>query len=324
MAVNTNKAKLSETLDRFREIGLSMAVFATASHWNTEAIFLAASNFAKRYEIRNIPLGLAITYNYEHMPQAKRITYDGNPRLGFLSIMEHLRILCNSNDSSYYNVMVFPHLDHGDAAKDKWALTEALPYLCSVMFDAQKYPYGENVEMTANYVRQFGGEVLVEGIMDELAVAGASRSGRKGTFCEKAHDYLQKTGVDLLVADLGTEQQSVSEGNCRYLGERAQEITSRVGNAVLVLHGTSCLKESQLGDLIRDGIIRLNIWSRIARQAGQYSARKVLQRMPEIEKGDFESAESRQYLMDCTKKADQDMENLLAAIGYAKLAGMAF
>jgi len=324
MAVITGKVKLSKTLDFFRENGLSMAVFATGSHWNTEAILLAASRFARKYDIRNIPVGLAITYNYEHMPQARRITYEGNPRHGFLSIMEHLRILCNSDDSQYYNAMVFPHLDHADPVKDEWALTEGLPYLSSVMFDAQKYKYEDNVEMTSDYLGKFGSDVLVEGIVDELAVSGALRPTTEESFVEKAVDYFTRTRVDLLVANLGTEQQSVSVGKCTYLPGRAQDISRKLGKAVLVLHGTSCLQEHQLGDLIGDGIIRLNIWSRIAREAGQYSARKVLERITKIEEGDFEAAESRQYLRDSTMKAEQDMGRLLEAIGYRRLAGMAF
>ena len=322
MSVVINRIKLVKTLDMLREKKVSMAVFATSSHWNTEAILLAASKFAKKYEIQYIPVAVAITYNYGHMPQAIRVTYEGNPRHGFLSIMEHLKILCNSSDSPYSNVTVFPHLDHGDPFRDKWALTEGLPYLSSVMFDAQKYPFEENIEMTKDYVKKYGCNIIVEGIMDELAVEGSSKGTGDDTFAEKAFDFISRTGVDLLVANLGTEQQSTSAGNCTYLSERAKNITEKVGKAVLVLHGTSCLLEDQLGDVVKDGVIRLNIWSKIARQAGQYAARKIVERIRKIEEGDFESTESRQYIFDSIINAEETMENMLGAIGYQRLAGI--
>ena len=52
-----------------------MAIFCTASHWNTEAILLAADRFARKYEIDRIPIAVAMTLNYRNMPQVRRVTY---------------------------------------------------------------------------------------------------------------------------------------------------------------------------------------------------------------------------------------------------------
>jgi fructose/tagatose bisphosphate aldolase len=324
VSVSTTRARLCKTLEKLAEKEVSMAVFATSSHWNTEAILLAASAFARKWEIKNIPVGVCVTFSYPHMPQSVRATYAGNPKFGFLSLMAHLRVLCDSDESAYYDVLAFPHLDHADPVADKWALTEGIPHLASVMFDAQKYPYEENVEMTSRYVRQYGRKVVVEGIIDELAVEGAAAGSKDDGYAERACSYVKATGVDLMVANLGTEQQSTAVGNCTYLGDRARDITGRMKKPVLVLHGTSCLPDSMLADLARDGVIRLNVWSRIARQAGQYAARKIVERIEKIEAGDFESAESRQYIFDSIEKASHDMEAMLLAMGYEKLAGSSF
>lgn len=107
MPVITERKRAVEVIDTFREKKASMAIFCTASHWNTEAILLAASRFAEKNGMDCIPLVVAMTFNYKYMPQAE---------------------------------------------KDRWALTEGLPYLDSVMFDMQKYPYSENIKMTGDYV----------------------------------------------------------------------------------------------------------------------------------------------------------------------------
>ena len=89
---------------------------------------------------------------------------------------------------------------------------------------------------------------------------------------------------------------------------------------MLVLHGTSCLKKEEVESLPRDGIIRVNIWTRIVREAGQYAAKRIVERMEKIDKGDFESAESKQYLYDSTEKAAEIMEETLGILGYRNLA----
>ena len=319
MPVITDKEYAAEIIEGLRKKKISMAIFCTASHWNTEAILLAASRFAKRNNIGKIPLSVAMTYNYQYMPQARRATYGQNPKEGFKSIMEHLRILCGSEDSSYSNVYVLPHLDHADPLKDRWALTEGIEYLASVMFDAQKYNYEENLQMTREYVKNHGRDVLVEGIMEELSVEGNTRGKGDDKYIEKAVHYTSNTGIDFLVADLGTEQQSSQVGKCTYRKDRAERLTDSLGKAMLVLHGTSCLDSDQMRSLSEDGIIRVNMWTRIVREAGQYAAEKLVERMDNIKQSDFEASESRQYLADSVEKASQIMENTLWELGYGKL-----
>ena len=145
---------------------------------------------------------------------------------------------------------------------------------------AQKYPLEDNLAWTAEYVQTYGDRVLVEGIIEQLSVSGGrSQAVQRDSYVEKAVDYMARTGVDLLVADLGTEQQSDRVGEVRYLKERAQALTASLGEARLVLHGTSSLNPDQMTGLAEDGVIRVNMWTRIVREAGQHAeAERLLRR----------------------------------------------
>ncbi len=297
-----------------------MAVFGTAAHWNTEAILLAGQRIAEKHKLALVPLAVAMTFTYPYIPQAKRMTYIGNEQAGFVSQMGHLKALCEGPGAPYAQVVVLPHLDHADPKRDHWALTEGLPHLGSVMFDAQKYAFEDNLAWTRDYVATYGKQVLVEGIIEELSVAGRKQAVQSDAYVEKAVRYMTETGVDFLVADLGTEQQSARVGGVRYLKERAQELTSRLGEARLVLHGTSCLSEDEMQQLPADGIIRVNMWTRIVREAGQVAANRLFTRREAIAAGDFEATESRQYLHDSIETAASIMVEIMEAIGYPRLS----
>ncbi len=320
MTLITQRDAAQHYTQLFRDRGASMAIFCTAAHWNTEAILVAAQRIAEKYGLREVPLAVAMTFTYPHMPQAARITYSGDPRAGFISNMEHLKALVDGPDAPYANVVVLPHLDHADPKRDWWALTEGLPYLATVMFDAQKYALEDNLAWTADYVRTYGDQVLVEGIFEQLSVSGGrAQAVQRDAYIEQAVDYVARTGVDLLVADLGTEQQSDTVGGVRYLKERAQALTAALGDAKLVLHGTSSLTTDQMQGLAGDGVIRVNMWTRIVREAGQYAARKLIEREDAIARGEFEAAESRQYLHDSIEAAADIMVEVMELLGYPQL-----
>lgn len=319
MTLITQREEALHYTQLFRQHAISMAIFCTASHWNTEAILLAGKTIAEKYQIPAVPLAVAMTFNYPYMPQAQRMTYSRDPRVGFLSNMAHLKALCDGPDAPYANVIVLPHLDHADPKRDWWALTEGLPHLATVMFDAQKYPLEDNITWTRDYVRTYGDQVLVEGIIEELSVAGQTQAVQRDEYVEKAVRYIDETKVDFLVADLGTEQQSERLTELRYLKGRAQELTASLGEAKLVLHGTSSLSIDQMSGLAADGVIRVNMWTRIAREAGQYAAQQVIERQDAIRAGRFEATESRQYLDDSIQAASAVMVEVLETLGYPRL-----
>lgn len=318
MSIITDRTSALAVAQEYAARGACLAILGTASHWNTEAILLAAQRLQRSRGLDRVAVCVSMTFTYAHMPQCERVTFSRDPRAGFLSMMAHLQALCGSPDSPYAAVTVLPHLDHAHPVRDRWALTEGLPFLASVMFDAQSYPPDENRRLTAEYVAAHGKQVLVEGILEELAVHGAAaHAAPAGDYAARAQEYVAATGVDYLVADLGTEQQAQTVGGARYLGERAREITARLGRPQLVLHGTSCLDPSQLAGLSRDGIARVNLWTRIAREAGQFAAQGVHERRSQIQAGEFDAADSRAYLMDSIERAAALMEETLIGLGYA-------
>ncbi len=319
MTYITQRTAAAEYTQHFRDRRVAMAIFCTASHWNTEAILLAAQRIGETYHLHEIPVAVAMTGTYPHMPQMKRATYSGDARVGFLSMMTHLRLLTDGDDAPYRNVVVLPHLDHHDPVRDRWTLTEGVNHVATVMFDAQTYPLEDNIAMTREYVQTYGKQVLVEGIIEELSIAGQHGAVQKDDYIEKATAYMAATGVDFIVADLGTEQQSDHVGGVTYLKQRARELTSSLGDARLVLHGTSSLSPEQMQNLADDGVIRVNMWTRIVREAGQVAARRLFERREAVERGDFEAAESHQYLTDSVETAADIMVGVMELLGYARL-----
>ncbi len=318
----TGRKNAEEVTERIKASKTSLPIFCTGSHWNTEAILLAAKNIGEKYNIKNVPVAIAMTFNYEHMPQAQRVTYTNDARLGFISNMKHLKVLTDDSRSPYFGVSVLPHLDHADPVRDKWALTEGTEYLVSVMFDAQKYPIKENVALTSEYVKKYSNKVLVEGIMDELSVYQGHEIHSATTidnYPERAFEYVKNTNVDYLVADLGTEQQASSVGKSVYLKERARNIQKLFADRMLVLHGTSCLSNEEISTLPEDGILRVNMWTRIARDSGLYAIERLKAREDKIMNNDFNAIESHQYLMDSIEKAAAIMEGIMESLGYCNL-----
>jgi fructose/tagatose bisphosphate aldolase len=314
----TDRNQAKQIFENAAEKNVSVALFCTGSFWNTEAILLAASNFAKKHEIENIPVVVAMTCLYTHMQQAKRFTFSKEEKIGLRAGFEHVRLLCDGPYAPYKNVAVMTHLDHANPVRDKWALMENTDLLTSVMFDGQEYPYEKNVELTAEYVREYGDRVLVEGVIEELAAPG--KGGQKSDdYIEKAVGFIKKTGVDFLVADLGTEQQSLGT-DAVYLGERARALTEALGRKMLVLHGVSSMKNEDIHGLAEDGVIRVNMWTRIVRESGQYAAEKLAARMSRIAEGDFEAAESMAYINDNVYEAARVMELVMGGLGYANFA----
>jgi fructose/tagatose bisphosphate aldolase len=317
MSIITGRENSLEIFDRAQECNMSIAIFCTASHWNTEAILVAAEKLAQKHDLMRVPVVVATTFKYTHMPQAKRFCYSRDAQSGFLAYMGNLHALAEGKYAPYRHIQVLPHLDHADPFRDRWALTVAVPYLSSVMFDAQQYPYEQNLELTQEYVANYGDQVLVEGIMEMLGVEGGAVASQVNNYCERARQYVRKTGVDFLVADLGTEQQTTSVGAARYDKERAKQLTKALNRKMLVLHGTSCLTNDQICGLADDGIIRVNMWTRIAREAGQYAAEKLIERISDIRRGEFEATEANAYIRDNVEKASEIMVEMMELYGYA-------
>ena len=312
-----------KVLERAQERNVPIPILGTGSFWNIEAILIAAKNIKDKYQIAEMPVTISMTYTYPCMPQAKRITACAVPELGFRSIMTQIRTLVDSPESPYKDIIVLPHLDHADPERDRWALTEGTQYLASAMFDAQRFPAEKNIEMTAEYVKAYGKDILIEGIMDELPVEAMHEKTVErisdADYPERAAEYVKRTGIDFLVADLGTEQQAAGSSNCHYMPDRAQRITKAVGRPMLTMHGGSSLPPEQLAQLGSDGVVRFNVWTKIARDAGKFAAFQLLKRVEQIAGNDFEATESAAFMRDNVQSAVKSMELIFEHLGYERL-----
>lgn len=321
MAIITDRAMVEGIMQDARRDCVSVAMFCSASTWNNEAILMAAQRFGKKHGIKNVPVIVGMTGSYTHMPQCKRATYSLDLKAGFLSIIHSLQALTGEKDAPYYDVLVMPQLDHGDPVEDKWILEEGIKYLAGVLFDCQRFPFEDNVAMTSEYVKKFGGRVMVEAIMETLSVIGTKAQAVKDEhYVDNAVRYAKKTGTDFLVADLGTEQQSTGT-DAVYLKDRARMLTEALGKKMLVLHGVSSLKPDQIKGLASDGVVKVNMWTRIVREAGIYAASKIREREGDMAKGTFDACDPQTYLNDAFEKAVDIMEEHLAYFNYGNLAG---
>lgn len=322
MSIVTNRKEVEKIYDKLRDKEIVMPTFCTGSFWNTEAIVLAAQRFAEKYGIAKVPVSLSITYCLENSPQSKRMLYCGIPQTGLRAHMRFLDVLCNDSFSPYKNVIVMPHLDHADPERDHWALTEGRENFATIMFDAQRFPLEKNIELTSAYVKKFGSDVMIEGIVDRLKTHGEKVTNEHATdwdYAKNVKDYMDKTKVDFVVVDLGTEQQASSGEKAKYLSERARTLNKSLDRASLVVHGGSSLAEEILPVLASDGIIRANMWTRIVRSAGKYAYEQMRERDKAIVSEDFESIESRMYTRDSVEKASEIMEEIFSLLGFAKL-----
>ncbi|MDR1495731.1 MAG: class II fructose-bisphosphate aldolase [Clostridiales Family XIII bacterium] len=319
MSFITDRDTAGRLIEDAASKGVSVALFCTGSFWNTEAILIAADTFAKECGIEQIPVVVAMTSHYSHMQQSARVTRSGSHRVGFRSALEYCRALTEGAYAPYTNVAAMTHLDHGDPKADAWEMTECADMLSSVMFDAQTYPFEENIEMTSKYVKEYGGRVLVEGIVEGLAVGDGTKAAQRDDYVEKAADFVERTGVDFLVADLGTEQQSTGT-EATYLKDRAQTLTRELGRPMLVLHGVSSLKDEDIKGFSEDGVVRVNMWTRIVRESGRYAAARLEKRAPLIAEGDFNATEATAYINDNIDEAARIMQGIMRQLSYANLA----
>jgi fructose-bisphosphate aldolase class II len=135
------------------------------------------------------------------------------------------------------------HLDHGENFEICKACIDS--GFTSVMIDASKYPFEENIRLTkevVDYAHARG--VVVEAELGRLAgVEDAVKvSEKEATYTDpdQAVEFVERTGVDSLAIAIGT-----SHGAYKFKGEpsldfeRLEIITKKLAGFPLVLHGAS-------------------------------------------------------------------------------------
>lgn len=266
---------VKDIYDEAAQAGVSLPAFCTEDQRTTEAILKGAYEKSLELGKPNLPVIVAFTVNYPPRGQMNLYTTVKDTKLGIRAIFDDVDMLL-SEASPYSKLRVMLHLDHAFPWLDEDALYNYTDKFATIMYDASEKPFEENIKLTARYVEQVGDKVLVEGCVDEIV---ESDTGVKNeiTTVEQAKRFVSETGADLIVANLGTEHRATTAEK-RYHRSRAREIVDAVGK-ILVLHGTSCLKDNDLAKLPEDGIIKINIYTILAVLGGQAVAEFVLRNL---------------------------------------------
>ena len=260
----TDFNQVKKVFDDAGKRGWVIPCFCTENQTTTEAILSACSLYGKKTGMR-IPVIIAITVNYPHRWQAVNYSNVNDWKTGLRLFKDDIHALAGEG-CEYENVDVLIHLDHVQFDDDAELLEGDLSEYSSIMYDASSLPFKQNIKKTAEFVSRMKGKILIEGACDEIMdAAGDVRNDL--TTPEKAKEYLVKTGVDMIVANLGTEHRAAGK-ELKYHGEAAREIKKLIGPKI-VLHGTSSVSNEQIEGLYADGICKVNIWTALERDTSK-------------------------------------------------------
>lgn len=147
------------------------------------------------------------------------------------------------------------HLDH---SPDFDTCLQAIKAgFTSVMIDASKLPFEDNIKATLEVVR--AAHAMGIDVEGELGMVGREEAVNRGLFTqpEEAARFVEATGIDTLAVAIGN-----SHGV--YIDEPELDIPllqsiHEATDAPLVLHGTSMIPVDQLKEAVRHGITKTNI-----------------------------------------------------------------
>ena len=142
-----------------------------------------------------------------------------------------------------HDIPVVLHLDHGpDFETCKFCVDNGYT---SVMIDASKYDFDENVELTkkvVDYAHEHGVVVEAEigtlaGIEDDVNVAD---DDARYTNPEQAQEFVEKTGCDSLAIAIGTSHGAYKfKGEAKLRFDILEKVKELIPNTPIVLHGAS-------------------------------------------------------------------------------------
>ena len=243
--------------------GWVIPCLCTENLTTTEAILCAASEFGRDHGIDHVPVTLAITNQYSHRSQSVNYSHTKHWKTGLELFKADAKVLMRE-EKAFENVDLMLHLDHMQYDTDAELADSDLSDYATVMYDASGAPLEENIKLTRAFVEKKGAEVVIEGACDEIVDAGGA-SHNDITTPEKCDDYMTRTGVDLVVANLGTEHRA-SGKDLQYHDDAARAIKEKIGPRI-VLHGTSSVTNEQVKNLFSDGVCKVNIWTALERDS---------------------------------------------------------
>ncbi|MFB7450892.1 MULTISPECIES: class II fructose-bisphosphate aldolase [unclassified Streptomyces] len=200
-------------------------------------------------------------------------------------------------------IPVAVHLDH---AENPDLVREAVALgLGSVMFDASKLPYAENVAATrevVEYCHSHG--VWVEAELGEVGGKGGAHTPGVRTDPEEARAFVDATGVDALAVAVGSAHQMVTRDAVLDL-----ELIARLRAAVdtpLVLHGSSGVSDPHLTEAVAAGMTKVNVSTHL-NKAFTEAVRTHLAEHPG-------TVDPRHYLTPAREAVAREVAHLLAVL----------
>ena len=129
----------------------------------------------------------------------------------------------------------------------------------SVMFDASKLPYADNVRATRAVVDAAHARgVWVEAELGEIGGKDGVHAPGARTDPAEAAAYVAATGVDAVAVAVGTSHAMTTRGT-RPWTCRSSDACARRCRCPLVLHGSSGVPDDELGRAIEAGMTKINI-----------------------------------------------------------------
>ena len=260
MPIITGRKNVLAVYEEAAKKGWVIPCICSENLTTTEAILSATSEFATEKGYDRVPIILAITNQYDHRSQSVFYTSTRRWDVGLKLFRASIDILAEV----FPNVDILIHLDHAQHDTDADLLDSDLSMYSSVMYDASTLPMEENIRKTKAYVERKGDEILIEGACDEIVDAtGEARC--EITDADKCAHYMAETGVDVVVANLGTEHRASGQ-DLHYYYDAARAIKAKIGPRIC-LHGTSSVSNDQIAKLFEDGICKVNIWTALERDS---------------------------------------------------------
>jgi fructose-bisphosphate aldolase class II len=198
---------------------------------------------------------------------------------------------------------VVVHLDHAQRVD---LVHEAVRLgLRSVMFDASALPYEQNVRLTAEVVAAcHRAGVAVEAELGEVGGKDGVHAPGARTDPGEAAAFVTATGVDSLAVAVGTSHAMLSRDAAVDLAlVRALRAAVPVP---LVLHGSSGVPDDALPDVVRAGISKVNIGTRL-NVAMTRRVREVLAQRPDL-------VDPRRYLGPAREAVTEEATSILTRL----------
>ena len=185
-------------------------------------------------------------------------------------------------EAAQTDVPVCIHLDHGDSYET--AVRAIRAGMTSVMIDASKLPYEENVAITKKVVET--AHIVNVSVESELGTIGTTGNSIEGgtegviyTVPEEAKQFIEDTGIDTFAVAIGTAHGIYPKDMKPELRiDILKDITNQV-DVPLVLHGGSSNKDEEIAAAVANGICKINISSDI-KVAFYTQCRKTLAENP--------------------------------------------